>query len=287
MKNNNDENIINIPFKISAELNIDSNEITIKFKSIINNKNDLDMLYLFNSIYFYMEINEQYKDDQFKVEMLEYLKKIYNDNKSYKIIYNLLKNVKSKDDIIIILNIIKNKLNNRSINKIPIKRDETKQSYEKDFLLINFNEEKKSFDDNDCMSMLIKILVEQPSFIIISTQDCNPKGKEHYQHILGEKLKTNGYNILLKNTKDILRMRIYYNTNKVKFNEKETSRFLSFLSSSKEGGDRGILKKTIIKKINNNISNKLILEENLSKSSDNSKNLNKDIFLVKKYGMKE
>jgi len=287
MKNNNDENIINIPFKISAELNIDSNEITIKFKSIINNKNDLDMLYLFNSIYFYMEINEQYKDDQFKVEMLEYLKKIYNDNKSYKIIYNLLKNVKSKDDIIIILNIIKNKLNNRSINKIPIKRDETKQSYEKDFLLINFNEEKKSFDDNDCMSMLIKILVEQPSFIIISTQDCNPKGKEHYQHILGEKLKSNKYNILLKNTKDILRMRIYYNTNKVKFNEKEKSRFLSFLSSSKEGGDRGILKKTIIKKINNNISNKLILEENLSKSSDNSKNLNKDIFLVKKYGMKE
>jgi hypothetical protein len=82
-------------------------------------------------------------------------------------------------------------------------------------------------------------------------------------------------------------MRIYYNTNKVKFNEKEKSRFLSFFSSSQKGGDQGILKKTIIKKINNNISNKLILEENLSKSSDNSKNLNEDIFLVKKYGIKE
>ena len=285
---NNIKNIINIPFKINAEFNIKNNTFTLKFKTIGNYKNYLDILYMFNSIYFYMEINEQYKDDQFKVDMLEYLKKIYNDNKSFKIVYNLLKNIKSKDDIIIILNIIKNKLNNRSINKIPIKRDETKQSYEKDFLLINFNEEKKSFDDNDCMSMLIKILLEQPSFIIISTQDCNPKGKNHYQHRLGEKLKSNGYNILLKNTIDNMRMRIYYNTNKVKFNEKEKSGLLSRLRVSQRGGDQPhrFFKRTTVEKKYNNVSNNLI-KENLSKSSNNLKNLNKDIFFIKKYGIKE
>jgi hypothetical protein len=204
-----------------------------------------------------------------KIDDVDYFKKILNNinnyiNKNYdydSIIVNLFKSIPKK--------INNNKLDNN------------------DFLLINYNEDKKLFNNNDIDNIILKILVEQPSFIIISTQDCNPTGKEHYQHILGEKLKTNDYNILLKNTKDILRMRIYYNTNKVKFNEKEKSRFLSFLSSSQKGGDQGILKKTIIKKINNNISNKLILEENLSKSSDNSKNLNEDIFLVKKYGIKE
>jgi hypothetical protein len=287
MKNSNDSTFRKIPFKINAELNIDSNEITIKFKSIINKKNDLDMLYIFNSIYFYMEINEKYKDDQFKVEMLEYLIKIYNDNKSFKLIYNLLKNIKTESDIKIILNIIKNKLNNKFINKIPVKRDETKQNYEKDFLLINFNEEKKSFNDNDCMSMLIKILLEEPSFIIVFTQDCKTGGKEHYQHLLGERLKENGYNLLVKNTINTLRMRIYYNTKKVKFNEKEKLWLLSRLLT-KKGGDKPqrILKSTIVEKKYDNVSKNLI-KENLSKSSNNSKNLEKDIFLVKKYGIKE
>jgi hypothetical protein len=88
-----------------------------------------------------------------------------------------------------------------------------------------------------------------------------------------------------------MRMRIYYNTNKVKFNEKEKLGLFSPFRVSQRGGDQppGILKKTIIKKINNNISKNLI-KENLSKSSNNLKNLknlNKDIFLVKKYGIKE
>ena len=276
MKNNNAENIINIPFKVIAEFNIKNNEITLKSKGIIN-KNDLDILYMFNSIYFYIEINEKYKDDQFKVEMLKYLKKICNDNKSFKIVYNLLKNVKSKDDIILILNIIKNKLDNKFINKIPIKKDETKKNYQKDFLLINFNEEKRSFDENDCMSMLIKILLEEPSFIIVSTQDCKTSGKGHYQHILGEKLKDNGYDLLVKNTIDTIRMRIYYNTKKVKFNKSEQKYKYRIM----KGGDLIPSRiKQIFKKSNN-------LKENFSNSSNNSKNLEKDIFLVKNYGIKE
>ena len=278
MKNNNEENKIFIPFKVIAEFNIKNNEITVKSKGIIN-KNNLDMLYMFNSIYFYMEINEKYKDDQFKVEMLEYLKKICNDNKSFKLIYNLLKNIKTESDIKIILNIIKNKLDNKFINKIPIKKDETKKNYQKDFLLINFNEEKRSFDENDCMSMLIKILLEEPSFIIVSTQDCKTSGKGHYQHILGEKLKVNGYNLLVKNTIDTIRMRIYYNTKKVKFNKSEQKYKYTIM----KGGDLIPSRiKQIFKKSNN-------LKENFSNSSNNSKNknFNKNLFLIKNYGRKE
>lgn len=270
------DNTFNIKFFKFAQLysekvkKIDNNSYSENLTLLLNNKLNSKLR---DNLYYIIKSIVNKIDDQSDLNYLNEILKYINNyiNKDYdfdSIIFNLLKNEE-------LYNFFKNKnLLNKIYKKIPIKRDE-KKSYEKDFLLINFNEEKKSFDDNDCNNIFLKILLEEPSFIIISTQDCNPKGKEHYQHILGEKLKSNKYNILLKNTKDILRMRIYYNTNKVKFNEKEKSRFSSLLTSSQKGGDKtpGFFKKTFV--------------ENLSKSSNNSKNLNKNIFLVKKYGIKE
>ena len=246
-----------------------SQNLTLLLNDKLNNKLRDELYDIIKSI-----VNKI--DNQSDLDNLNKILKDINDyiNKDYdfnSIIYNLLDN---KD----INNFLKNKnLINKIYKTIPIKRDERKQSYEKDFLLINFNEEKKSFDDNDCMSMFIKILIEQPSFIIISTQDCKTGGKEHYQHLLGERLKDNGYNILVKNTINTLRMRIYYNNDKVKFNKSEKKYRIM------QGGDLIPSRlKQIFKKSNN-----LQIKENFSNSSNNSKNLEKDIFLVKNYGIKE
>jgi hypothetical protein len=279
------DDTFNIKFFKCAEL------YSEKVNKIENKKINRDKSYSYNlTLLLNNKLNNKLRDELYSIiksivdkidnqSDLDNLNKILKDINDYidedydfnSIIYNLLDN---KD----INNFLKNKnLINKIYKTIPIKKDETKQSYEKDFLLINFNEEKKSFDDNDCMSMFIKILIEQPSFIIISTQDCKTGGKEHYQHLLGERLKDNGYNILVKNTINTLRMRIYYNTKKVKFNKSEQKH------RSMQGGDLIPSRiKQIFKKSNN-----LHVKENFSNSSNNSKNLEKDIFLVKNYGRKE
>jgi hypothetical protein len=275
MKNSNNENIIKVPFKTSSEFDIIKNEITVKFKTYINNKNELNMLYMFNSIYFYMKIDEKYHDNEFNVKMLEYLKEKFNDNKSFKNIYYLMKNVTSKNDIIKILNIINNKLDNKNINKIPIIKNETKENYEKDFFIINFNEDKKSYNSNDVSNIILKILVENPSFIIVSTQNCKTSGKDHYQHILSESLKSNDYKLLMKNNTDILRMRIYYNNSKVIFNEKGGIFSTKRPEFFKKGGYLFTFKKRNF-------------VENLTKTSnENKNNTNTSKFYIKKYGLKE
>ena len=61
--------------------------------------------------------------------------------------------------------------------------------YNSDFLIINYNEGDKIFNHNDCLSMLYKVMIEQPSIIIICTQESRTKG--NYQDYLKEVLEFN------------------------------------------------------------------------------------------------
>ena len=272
-------------FQLEFEYKIkfSENKLQIKYKCKWEKKYFIDFMKLLKIYY-----EKTSSDDINNIYFL--LNNKLSDESNEKLcilLIKLINNINDVDNLNKILKYINKNLIDKIYIKIPIKKNETKKNYQKDFLLINFNEDKKSFNDDDASSMLIKILVEQPSFIVVSTQDCKTGGKNHYQHLLGENLKNNGYTILIKNTIDKMRMRIYYNSKKVKFNEKEKARLFSRFVPSQQGGESytGILKKSIIKKTNN-VSNNLI-KENLSKSSNSSKNLNKDIFLVKKYGLKE
>ena len=102
---------------------------------------------------------------------------------------------------------------------LPIKKLNNK-TY-KDFLIINYNEKDKEFNNNDCSFIILKILNENPSFIILCTQESS-SGKEHYSHVLGENLKNLNYKLLNKEDASTIpyiknknvRTRIYYNETK-------------------------------------------------------------------------
>ena len=276
-------------FFYNYEINLEKNKILFNFRCVWKN---IFYINFFKLATLYSEKVKKIESKSYSQNLTLLLNSELNNGLRDKLYY-IIKNIVDKIDNQSDLNNLNEKLdyindylldNQKKYNFlkiIPIKKDETKQIYQKDFLLINFNEEKKSFDDNDCMSMLIKILIEEPSFIIVSTQDCKTGGKGHYQHILGEKLKDNGYDLLVKNTIDNMRMRIYYNTKKVKFNKSEQKYKYRIM----QGGDLIPSRiKQIFKKSNN-----LHIKENFSNSSNNSKNknFNKDLFLIKNYGRKE
>lgn len=257
--------------KIETKRKNYSQNLTLLLNNNLNNESRDKLFYIIKNTIIKLDNKE---DLDYLNKILKYIDNYVNLNYDLdSIIFSLLSN----EDI---NNFFKNKnLINKIYQKIPIKRDETKKSYDKDFFIVNFNEEKKLFNNNDCHNIFVKILIEQPSFIIVSTQDCNLGGKGHYQHLLGERLKINGYTILVKNTIDTMRMRIYYNNNKVKFNKSEQKYKYRIM----QGGDLIPSRiKQIFKKSNN-----LQVKEDFSNSSNNLKNFNKDIFLIKKYGRKE
>jgi len=71
-----------------------------------------------------------------------------------------------------------------------------------DFLLISYNEAGEGYNIYDCFPILMKVMTEDPQIIVVCTQDSATKRFEHakpdalehhYQHILGEYLKYQGY----------------------------------------------------------------------------------------------
>lgn len=148
---------------------------------------------------------------------------------------------------------IKNKVNIKfnlesPYTKLPITINVTNKT-KSDFLIVSFNEGAKSYNSDDCIPLLQKINNENPSFIVISTQESSSKSirnsktfgnARHYQHVFGEELEKFNfpYKRLLKvdasviSTPSLLfmkdknvRTRIYYNTEHVDYNEQKKSLF--------------------------------------------------------------
>lgn len=59
-------------------------------------------------------------------------------------------------------------------------------SYKSDFLIISYNEDDQIFNENDCISMLYKITIEEPAIIILCTQ--HSKVKDSFQDFLNNEL---------------------------------------------------------------------------------------------------
>lgn len=150
--------------------------INIIYNSLkINSKNIL-LFYFFNEIIITYEV---YK---FNIDFLNLITS--NFNKFEKII-NLDVNIYSK--IIAIYQLIRiynfdfleksNQKNilSESLKKIlyqySIKPKNNSFLNKSDFLIISYNEDRKEFKDNDCISILFKIILEEPSILILCTQE--------------------------------------------------------------------------------------------------------------------
>ena len=115
-------------------------------------------------------------------------------------------------------------LNNITQTLPMLNKNKLFPSKQSDFLLINFNEAAQSYNYSDCLPMIIKVLTEKPKIIVVCTQDSASKrlqhskwlspfsSNHHYQHVLGEILKSLYYNVKEKidgsNTENLLRTKL-------------------------------------------------------------------------------
>lgn len=85
-------------------------------------------------------------------------------------------------------NTINNFLNNITQTLPILNKNKLFPSKQSDFLLISFNEAAQSYNNSDCLPMIIKVLTEKPKIIVVCTQDSASKRllTTHYQHVLGE-----------------------------------------------------------------------------------------------------
>jgi hypothetical protein len=163
--------------------------------------------------------NNIYKNKNFDsiiIDLIEDIDLFFLIKSNYELFNIINKNISKK-----ILNEIY-QIIPKNINKSENNKKNNNRKTDNDFLIINYNEDNKEFNNNDINNIILKIFFENPSFVIISTQNCNKKEKTQYQYILGSFLEKNGYVKLVKNnnTKK-LSMVIYYNEKKVIFNKKK------------------------------------------------------------------
>ena len=117
----------------------------------------------------------------------------------------------------------------------------------KDILIISYNEGAKRFDDSNCDEIIQQILLEEPAFIYVATQESISGGVEdHYQHHLRYLLEDLNYQLLEKYDASIsiptiggiivnknVRSRIYFNKDKVCYNIRCTNERESLLPKIK------------------------------------------------------
>ena len=223
---------------IDKKKNNNLDNITFLIK---NNIDDKSVIKLFNFLTNIIEciiecIDKNTNEINIFEEILENIKTNIENNKNFDSIIihlindiNLVFLIKSNN---ILFNIIFKNIPKKILNKIyQIKtknKNENKnenKEIDNDFLIINYNEDNKKCSNNIINNIILKIFFENPSFIIISTQNCNKEEKTQYQYILCTILKKNGYIELVKNNNKTLSMIIYYNEKKVIFNKKKSNYF--------------------------------------------------------------
>ena len=144
-----------------------------------------------------------------------------------------------------------------------------------DILIISYNEDNKNFNELDTKPIITKVFLENPKIIFVCTQESSSRSisstikTTHYQHILGEELKKNGYSLAGKfdASKSLLldknvRTRIYYKKDDVMIfnnvNAEVSSQLLNqqkkykILTKNEDIGTKGCLNclKPVQKKIN-------------------------------------
>jgi hypothetical protein len=160
----------------------------------------------------FQKINENEMKKMYPYFLYNFIEDIIKKNKDINKIFESIQKIYSINDI------FKNK-----INTLPIKK---KDNIKKDFLIINFNEERESYDNYDCLPILLKIYNENPNFIFVCTQESSSgnlknisilKKTSHYQHVLNENLEKLNYKRLLKVNANVIgiydknvRTRVYY-----------------------------------------------------------------------------
>ena len=268
----NNEIISNIKsYYIIKLININNDDIydicRIDFNIIINfTKNTIDFKYkinYMNNLYkniiielpklFFETFNGNTKNNLLSLifEILFNDNIVKNINKQrifYNYIYKLLKNIKDEKSYnifeetieflyqncnLIENNIIKNKnILNKSLNAtIPITKN-NKDKVHSDFLIVSYNEAAEQFTYNDCLPILFKILNENPSFIIVCTQESktgnfrNIYDAGHYEHVLNNYITKLDYERIKKVDASVIgikdknvRTRIYINKNNVLFDK--------------------------------------------------------------------
>jgi hypothetical protein len=99
-----------------------------------------------------------------------------------------------------------------------------------DIFIVNYNEQSKIFNKDDCKDIINKIKKEDPLFIFVGTQESRSGDDKHFQHALRSELESINYKLLHKIDASItgligdknVRSRIYYNKNTVSFDKEET-----------------------------------------------------------------
>jgi hypothetical protein len=298
------KNITNYIYKLLKNFNNKDDE------SIKNFENEMyfiyDNFYLISKIQNSKRLNlflQKFKDDKYSENLKKINKILSNANIAnnldkqqifYKYIYQLLKNVDNKDEESIKnfdkeINFLYEKYS--LISTIPIKKEIT-DKVESDFLIISYNEGAKRFTYEDCIPIIFKVLNENPSFIIICTQESSSGSLQniinatHYQHILDKYLLKMNYERIIKVDASIsgikdknIRTRIYinkftviydkkyYNKNNSK-NIKENNSFILYKNIEEDYEEKiaGYSKKNIKDK-NNNIDCRYIIKSFGSKKS--------------------
>jgi len=214
-------------------INYTENKIKIIYKFIwdtLCNKNIMNMI--INKIEQYKNSDGKIKDNLTKIfETL--FERIFLDDTSSNIVqkkcnyyYKLLNNNPNWESN---LDLISNfsPTNYLKTVEIPIQKNMS-NAIKDDILIISYNEDSKKFDESDTKPIITKVFLENPKIIYVCTQESSSRTissvikTTHYQHILGEELKKNGYSLAGKfdASKSLLldknvRTRIYYKNDDV------------------------------------------------------------------------
>jgi hypothetical protein len=202
----------------SLKTNSDNSFIKILIKlyeSLKTNSDNIILLYFFNQIILLYELNnyKKYLLKIFYVYFDNFIKIInYNVNIYSKLIITykyfrdyILKysNTNNQNDMFILIIELKKILFNFSI-----KPSNNYFNSKSDFLIISYNENGKEFSDNDCISMLFKILLEEPSIIILCTQESS--SNKNYQDMFKLVLQNWNYrNINIYQSKNNVKTSLY------------------------------------------------------------------------------
>jgi len=185
---------------VYTKLYIDNNEI-IKNTSFFNIEkstiNPLEIIFLMTKIIFLKRQNSNIRNNI--ISILSNLLSIseYNNNNNYNYKSTLYKqslsNLKRKS---------LNNLERKSLSNLKRNKPETINhnidnntyiNYNKnDFLLINYNENNLQYNQDDCIKIIPKILIESPEIIVVCTQNCN-NSTTSYQDILNKLLISINY----------------------------------------------------------------------------------------------
>ena len=181
---------------------------------------------------------------------------------SKNIIYALTIVSKFRSSLLIILDSLNDK------NIVPITKN-IKDKTKSDFLIISYNEESNEFTFNDCLSVILRISLEKPAFVVICTQESILSGEFNYQHVIGDFLNELNFGRLLKvdafdrivqkkiNNQNI-RTRIYYNKSYVT------------LPNMREFINKNLIENKTFEKNNNIITNEYIIETYGHKKEENA-----------------